>query len=538
MAPQPSCLPGGWFQKGGGGGGVSASSPRMMTNISSSSQSKKNGNTPASGGENLFDDKLLAREMNDLTVQDREQVYDEIHGVADIIDETPELVSRSLAEMREELLKIPKRRRRALDRALFLKPSLSSDDKFHLIFLRAERFDPVKAAGKMYRHFNHKLELFGEEKLAKRITLDDLGEGGMAHMRWGAVQTPVVNKNGGRGLFFMAACNENVKDWLVDMRYKWYKFMELVEDEHAQKAGVVSILCFHGEWQHPVSQAINVLAKAHHILFDLPFRVTAQHLCYDRAALHPFLKIFHTLQGSELRVHTRTHFGSEQEVQYSLLSYNIVLPPKPFTVGEGVHSPEYIQASIVRRREIEARYHKEEVQDRDGSLQNPFLFPSPQDVLMGRGWPFQSWQGNVRMAQTLIAPHVDQYIATLKRSEKTKLAVELVQQLQQNMGGHFIERIENQGWVIVSDLNAREKTSQILRAQARAKQEEQKENNNDSVSGVSGAEDSAAGSELTAFERMILDEGLQEEEEQQQRQQEDDYGDGLNKTNSKRIRVL
>ena len=44
------------------------------------------------------------------------------------------------------------------------------------MFLRAERFDAPKAAIRLVNHFEGKLVLFGEDKLVKRITLDDLEE--------------------------------------------------------------------------------------------------------------------------------------------------------------------------------------------------------------------------------------------------------------------------------------------------------------------------------------------------------------------------
>jgi hypothetical protein len=491
IAPQPSCF-GGWWQE---------APKEPASEFSSGAISRRtNINTPTASPD-FFDEKLLARDMNDLTVQTREKFYDEIHGVADIIEETPELVASSLARMRKEMAAIPKRRRRTLDRAFFLKPSLVTDDSFHLMFLRAERFDTFKAAAKMNRHFNHKLELWGEEKLVKRITLDDLDEKAMKYVQWGGVQTRMVNNRGDRSISFMAACNENVSHWLAVVRYNWYKNMEICEDEHAQKAGVVSILCFHGEWQHPVSQTINVLAKAHHILFDLPFRVVAQHLCYDKASLHGFLRIFHTLQGSDLRVHTRTHFGSEQEVQYALRSYNIILPPKSFTVGQGVHSPAYIQEYIEARRRLESDYFHSQVSPRDGSPENPLLYPSANDVLMGRGWPFQSWPGNVRFAEQIVSGYTDLYIATNKRTAKTKIAMDIVQAIKDGQG-QFLERTEG-GWVVVGDLSAREKTSQILRAQARARQEQGESSGKNSTN-----EEESSGTDVTAFEQTILDEGL------------------------------
>ena len=119
---------------------------------------------------------LLVNELNELSVKEREKVFEEIHGVATIQEETPELLTESLMAFKTKLNEIPKRKRKAMDRAFFLRPSLEKDEKFQLMFLRAERFDAGQAALRMARYFDHKLELFGEEKLAKPITLDDLSQ--------------------------------------------------------------------------------------------------------------------------------------------------------------------------------------------------------------------------------------------------------------------------------------------------------------------------------------------------------------------------
>jgi hypothetical protein len=120
------------------------------------------------------DDVELAREMNELSVQEREHVLDDIHGVAQAYEETPEFIAKCLEELDEHISKIPKPKRRAYDRALFFKPTIQNDGNFKLMFLRADIYDPEKAAKRMVKYFEDKLQLFGEEKLAREIRLEDL----------------------------------------------------------------------------------------------------------------------------------------------------------------------------------------------------------------------------------------------------------------------------------------------------------------------------------------------------------------------------
>jgi len=53
-----------------------------------------------------------------------------------------------------------------------------TNPNFTIGFLRAEHYDVKKAAWRMFRHLKIKRELFGDEKLARDILLDDLGEKG------------------------------------------------------------------------------------------------------------------------------------------------------------------------------------------------------------------------------------------------------------------------------------------------------------------------------------------------------------------------
>jgi hypothetical protein len=119
----------------------------------------------------------LAKEMNELSVNEREKVCDDIHGVAEIPVEAPEFVAECVARFDQALTELPqKMRRKALERAFFLKPDLDKDTKFKLLFLRADYYDPFKAARRFAKYFEDKLALFGEAKLMKKITLDDLTE--------------------------------------------------------------------------------------------------------------------------------------------------------------------------------------------------------------------------------------------------------------------------------------------------------------------------------------------------------------------------
>eukprot|EP00980_Cylindrotheca_fusiformis_P009998 scaffold2212_cov143-Cylindrotheca_fusiformis.AAC.16 len=121
---------------------------------------------------------VRAEELRHHSYQERQLAHEELHGFArtalEIETKTPELVETSLALLPMELNRISKPRKRAYQKAVFLKPSLATDRAFLLMFLRATLFDVPSAAQRICRFFQEKLDLFGEDKLVKKITLDDL----------------------------------------------------------------------------------------------------------------------------------------------------------------------------------------------------------------------------------------------------------------------------------------------------------------------------------------------------------------------------
>jgi len=150
----------------------------------------------------------------ELSVQERERVYHDIHGVP-YHDQylSPEAIREKLVEMRREIEKVPVRKRMHYYRAKLLKPSLEHDDTFHHRFLWADHYDCAKAARRICDHFTHKVALFGTEKLVKRITLDDLNEDDLFSLRSGANQILVQPDRSGRQVWLTCMSGMRYKHW-------------------------------------------------------------------------------------------------------------------------------------------------------------------------------------------------------------------------------------------------------------------------------------------------------------------------------------
>ena len=153
---------------------------------------------------------LLVKELNQLTLQERERVMDEIHGVADSEEEeTPDFVAMKLRLIQEEIVKI--RKRSAYERALFLAPHRVKDPAFLLMFLRSESYNAKKAATRLIHYFECKLEYFGFDKLVEPITLNDLDEDDLFALRNGCLQLSPVKDRAGRGVILKFQKNYNYR---------------------------------------------------------------------------------------------------------------------------------------------------------------------------------------------------------------------------------------------------------------------------------------------------------------------------------------
>ena len=107
---------------------------------------------------------ILADELNKLSIQERSKAYDDVHCVGDELEETPEMIQKSLQEFNQA---IPKHRTAVYDMALKQNKDYIEDSSFRLNFLRAQMHNVEKAVHQMMKFLHYKKEYFGEDKLGR-----------------------------------------------------------------------------------------------------------------------------------------------------------------------------------------------------------------------------------------------------------------------------------------------------------------------------------------------------------------------------------
>jgi hypothetical protein len=100
----------------------------------------------------------------------------------------------------------------------------------------------------------------------------------------------------------------------------------------------------------------------------------------------------------------------------------------------GNMKPEVIENFLNKRRAIEAAYAE--------SMASRIDYPSRNDVLMGRGRPYQEYSGNMILA-SILDTRLEEYNRG-SRFEKTVISYDTAQMIRTS-GGRFLQRNDETG---------------------------------------------------------------------------------------------
>lgn len=157
--------------------------------------------------------QLISDALQGMSLEERKRAQNDLHGVNfDHYEiDTKETVlfqQEKLEEMDRELQRLrassPKwsLHLAAIEMAEQRNIDYVNNPAFRVKFLRAENWDGTKAASRFIRHFDWKLELFGEDKLAKDIGIGDLQPEDVKILKKGYFQRLPERDGAGRALYF------------------------------------------------------------------------------------------------------------------------------------------------------------------------------------------------------------------------------------------------------------------------------------------------------------------------------------------------
>lgn len=163
-------------------------------------------------------ESLLVQELTKLTVEERNQALEDLHGVSGAVPhEDPEMLRGKLLDLDHELKKLldcSNGKGKAYRLAKSMDPSFVESVEFRKSFLRADFYDTTAAAKRLSTYLKYKLDLFGPDKLVKEITLKDLSDDDMESLECGALQ--VLNETDQSGRAILVIFNHRRKYKEVD----------------------------------------------------------------------------------------------------------------------------------------------------------------------------------------------------------------------------------------------------------------------------------------------------------------------------------
>lgn len=384
-------------------------------------------------------------ELNKLSIEERDEVTNDVHGVNTIVNEDPEFTAKAIDILESELNAIPDKDKEAYTSALNQNSDYVMDKKFLLMFLRSTRFDTKWAAARFVAFFQTKLELFGEEKLGRDIRMDDLDEYDTACLEAGYIQILNARDRAGRLICMCIPTIREFKTLENKLRTLYMATMFAVKDIDTQKNGIVSIMYNIGRGIRQDPQAAIRFAK---MGGTMPVKVTAIHCCYDDEQIRGMFYIGLYVMTKASRMRCRFHLGTHMEIIYTLMTFGIPKEAFPVNFSGGLR--------LELHREFIRKMRKA-----DGANEriDRIIVPGTYDVLLGRGKPLQKYCGNLNYHYVVEGYH-DRYEAAAK-GEKAELAMEIVKKIQ-SQGGRFLKQ-DNAGWMVIDDEAARYKVSHTFR---------------------------------------------------------------------------
>ncbi|CAJ1965029.1 unnamed protein product [Cylindrotheca closterium] len=385
---------------------------------------------PPNASDPKFVDSLIASQMAKLSVADREKAYMDVHGIPDLVEETPELVQKSLLLLQNEIDLLSAKE--AYNIAERLDPDYVRDRDFCLAFLRCEKFDCQKAALRIIRHFQTKLDLFGEDKLAMDIAQDDLDMDDMDALYSASGRFLNAYDSGGRVINFITGVPK-----VYESRAFYNIMVAFRHNAEVQRRGAVTVGWNAGGVKGTSWDNADLNWKLPKLHEATPMRTSAAHGCYTDEDWKEKLAVITMGFNKQVQVRVRIHYGTVQECLQHLRRHGI--DPACIPVNEKGQSTDHLEYCL--RLEQQRKHER-----LNYPLRHSIGVPFPQDVLLGKGTPFQNHPGNSNLRQ-VVSDRYKEYEKAQKGLKKV-IAKEIVDAIRGN-GGLFLKQ-DGKKWIPVN----------------------------------------------------------------------------------------
>jgi len=421
---------------------------------------------------------LISKEMLKYNLDERNAIYEEVHGVANLCpDESePGMIEMALEELENELLFLPESQKSAFLQSQTLEKTYVNERDFRLRFLRADLFNARKAALRITMFLEAVLEIYGPYALERPVRLSDFSRKEMKVFNLGRIQLLPYRDRVGRRII-IGFPNQQHKHSQALIRAKIHVYLWWVASESAesQRKGVTFVVMHNADVAHEASMTSK---KAKNCVggdnvgkeedqqenqqpeitglpsmkftkqfvtrrLGLPTRMVAFHVCSPDTPFYALMQTFIAAMMGVERCRTKFHSGEFMENLYKLSGYGIPLDHIPITESgkiKTVHSKKFLQL----RRNLE---HSDiEVREQFDSIVE---CPGSNDVVFRPSQSMMCHPGNVKFRSLVESKHFEHSIAC-SRAEKIVIAKGVIQQVKDS-GGRFLVWDKHTWWKLLDD---------------------------------------------------------------------------------------
>jgi len=454
----------------------SASSTSKTQSIQNTDDKKKSSKAEDDDSSSRISD--LTKELNQMSLPERERALYDLHGISGTLQEGDTKQVQEWLQQLDELVQDQAKEHPGLAEALRINPQFIQQERMK--FLRADEYDPVKAALRMGHYFDMKMEYFcGDGQydcLARDLTIFDLSEEDLEYWKTGFYQVCREKDSAGRIvtiLFLQVAYHFQIP---VDSMVRAYFVMNtiLTQNVEVQRSGYVGIAYAVGLGEDSMKfigsdVCSNSIIKAPRWC---PLRGVAKHFCYDHESLHPMFGKYAKPMATFNAARFRSHFGTNAEVLYNLATFGISTSTFPIS-NAGVVQTDFhlgmIQFLLSQQKQrddnenlqlgadqkIDKQVNGGEVDafHGPGSAANPIhstlamtgeneviYVLNPMDVILGRGAHNKSNPGNIRL-KMLLEEYYAEYNFASNRAQKTAIVNAIMGHMNE-VGSRFVYEIE------------------------------------------------------------------------------------------------
>jgi len=232
-----------------------------------------------------------------------------------------------LAQLQEELTKVPVDTKPALSEALIRCPDIVNNETTRLLFLWCTDFDAVAAAQRMVRYWQLRVEIFGNDRAF--LPLDSeaiLDEDDRNQLFTGAIRILPHTDAFGRTIFYVDQQKLHARsfDARSAVRTMWYQYHTILSDPDRARRGIVGISNYQNSSWLPNYAWMTLISNTFKYS---PIEVKAAHLCHAGIFCRIFSQLcswvigpwvrnrsfaFHSHDGAEV-IASLTRFGIPAE---------------------------------------------------------------------------------------------------------------------------------------------------------------------------------------------------------------------------------